>query len=310
MGTPAFAIPSLEALLGAGYAVPGVYCQPDRPAGRGRRLAAPPVKQWAQGRGLRVLQPASLRDEAARSELAAQRPDAIVVAAYGKLLPASVLNIPRRGALNLHPSLLPKYRGASPVQAAILAGDEVTGVSVILLDEGLDSGPVLAQREEAVFSEDTAGSLGERLAMAGAALMAETLGKWLNGELTPAPQGESEATMTPRLSKADGQMVWATSTAKHLARKVRGLSPWPGCYTTWEQRKLKILEADDIEDDEGDPGTVVVAKLAHSSGSALGVATAAGTLILRRLQLEGRRPLEPEAFLAGHPGFVGARLPS
>lgn len=308
MGTPSYAVPVLEALLGAGHRVAGVYTQPDRPAGRGLRPEAPPVKRYALERGLAVFQPQSLRSPGALEELRALAPRAIVVAAYGKFLPPEVLRLPPLGCLNLHPSLLPRHRGPSPVQAAILEGDEVTGVSIILLDEGMDTGPILAQVEEPIRDTDTAATLTERLFNIGARLMVETLERWDRGLLSPTPQDHARATVTRRIAKEDGEMDFSRP-AVYLWRMVRAYQPWPGAYTRWEGRLLKVLEALPLEaQGEAPPGTVVA--LPRGSPAPVGVVAGRGVLALLRLHLEGRRPLPAEEFLRGHPRFIGARLPS
>ena len=225
MGTPAFAVPALGALLEMGCDIAGVYTQPDRRSGRGRRLSAPPVKQAAIERGLPVFQPASLRrDEEARRQIAALEPDLIVVAAYGLFLPAETLVVPSLGALNIHPSLLPRHRGPSPVATAILEGDTATGVTIMQLDEGMDSGPIVAQRETEIGAEETAEDLTSRLFSMGAELLTETIPKWSATETAPTPQDDSEATITRLLRREDGKIDW-TQPAEHISRQVRAYHP-------------------------------------------------------------------------------------
>ncbi|MBI4233022.1 MAG: methionyl-tRNA formyltransferase [Chloroflexi bacterium] len=315
MGTPAFVVPVLEALLGAGHRVVGVYTQQDKPAGRGRQAEAPPVKVYALDKGLPVFQPRSLRRPEAVTELKALAPDAIVVAAYGKLLPPEVLAIPPLGCLNLHPSLLPRHRGPSPVVWTILEGDEETGMTIILLDEGMDTGPLLAQQREPVRPEDTSETLTRHLFQIGAHLVAETLPQWARREIQPVPQDHSRATTTRLLEKEDGLLDFQ-QPAEVLWRKVRAFQPWPGAYTRWHGQLLKVLEALPLPMDtalipgagqEPPPGTVVALRGGHPAPAA--VVAGAGVLGLLRLHLEGKRPVACREFLGGQRGFVGARLP-
>ena len=306
MGTPAFAIPPLEELLAEGYDVVGVYTQPDRPAGRGRSLEAPPVKAFAQERGLDVFQPTSLRNADAHSRLAALAPDVIAIAAYGRILPEEVVNMAPAGCVNVHPSLLPRHRGPSPVAFTILEGDETAGVSIMLLDEGMDSGPVIAQVEEAIHPDDTTESLTDRLFHRGAKLLVECLPPFLQGEIAPRPQDESKATYAPRLAKEDGEIRWELP-AETLWRQVRAYHPWPGAYTRWNGRLLKALEAVPLTGVGADaPGRVVA--LDRDAPAPVGVSTGEGVLGLRRVQLEGRRAVDAADFLKGHEGFVGSTL--
>ena len=301
MGTPVFAVPVAERLLSAGHSVVGVYTQPDRPAGRGRRTAPSPVKEFALREGLPVLQPTRLGTEEAVAELAALGPDAAVVAAYGRLVPAPALCVPRLGFLNMHPSLLPRHRGASPVAGAILAGDEVTGVTVMLLDEGLDTGPVLAQERTAIGAAENARDLTARLFEMGADLMVDALSGYARDAITPRSQDESAATMSARLSREDGRICW-DDPAELIARMVRAYHPWPGAFTSWNGRTLKVLEATAHPDGTGRPGTVAAQE------GAVAIATGDGALIATRLQLEGRRAVSAPEFLAGYPDLAGSVL--
>lgn len=303
MGTPEFAVSVLAALLDAGHEVAAAYCQPDKPAGRGQLLEPPPVKAYAAKRGLSVLQPPTLRSPEAQAELAALKPDAIVVAAYGKLLPPEVLAIPPLGCLNIHPSLVPKYRGPSPVASAILNGDAVTGVTIMKLDEGMDSGPILSQREISIGPDETADTLTMRLFVMGAALLVEALPAVARGEAIFRPQDKTQATLTRKLSKEDGLVDWSRP-AMHIARQVRAYHPWPGTYTQWNRKQLKVIEAvAERAGTDGVPGQVL-----GLSGSGVGVATGEGVLRVARLQEEGRRAVSAKEFLAGHPDFVGVSL--
>ncbi|MCL0029389.1 methionyl-tRNA formyltransferase [Dehalococcoidia bacterium] len=304
MGTPEFSVIILRRLLSSEHEVIAVYSQADKPAGRGRVVRTSPVKQLAREHRLAVFQPKGLRDRAEVVQLANLRPDAIVVAAFGQILPREILNIPEFGCLNVHPSLLPQYRGASPIPSAILAGDDITGVSIMLMDEGMDTGPVLSQRTVSIHGEDTAESLGSRLAQVGADLLIETLPQWFERRLVPQPQKEEEATYTKPLSKSDGEIDW-NLPATELSRRVRAFYPWPGCFTLWQGKVLKILEAVALPPrEEVGPGTVV----SLSAEVPVGVGTGEGILGLHRVQLEGKRPMPAAEFLHGQRTFIGQRL--
>ncbi|MBF8266605.1 MAG: Methionyl-tRNA formyltransferase [Dehalococcoidia bacterium] len=308
MGTPAFAIPPLEELLAGGYEVVGVYAQPDKPAGRGMGMEASPVKVFAQGRGLKVLQPTSLRASVAHQELLSLGPDLMVVAAYGRILPKEVLQIPRWGCVNLHPSLLPRHRGPSPVAYALLEGDETTGVTLILLDEGMDTGPVIAQQEEPVLPQDTAETLTDRLFYRAATLLVRSLPLYFRGELEPQPQDETRASYTSKLTKEEGAIRWELP-AVSLWRQVRAYSPWPGSYTRWRGKLLKVMEAVPLP--WAEPGSLgMVVSLESSAMVPVGVITGEGVLGLKRVQLEGKQAVDATDFLRGHQGFVGSTLPS
>ena len=299
MGTPEFAVPVAKRLLEAGHDLVGVYTQPDRPAGRGKRTSPTPVKRFALERGLAVFQPRSLSGAETWAAMAAMEPDASVVAAYGKLLPRPVLDIPRFGCLNIHPSLLPRHRGASPVAAAILSGDGVTGVTVMLLDEGLDTGPVLAQGQARITRDETADTLTRRLFEMGGDLVVEVLRGLDEGTVLAREQLEEDATMSTRLDREAGRIDWSVP-AEQIALMVRAYHPWPGTFTTWNGRTIKILEASPVPSDWVTPGTVRVAR------GSIEVATGAGGLIVTRLQIEGRRAVSASEFVAGHPGLEGS----
>ncbi len=304
MGTPPFAVPSLEALLNERHEVVTVYTQPDRPAGRGQEVQVSAVKRAALRAGLPVRQPRSLRPAEEASALADLKPDAIVVAAFGLLLPQAVLDIPRLGCANVHPSLLPRYRGPSPIVAPILAGDSETGVTIMLLDAGMDTGPVLVQAREHVHPTDTAATLGARLAQVGARLLVEVLPRLAAGEIKPVPQDNAQASYTQRLKKEDGDLDFAQSAAV-LERRVRAYQPWPGAYTWWRGKQLNVLEASAAPSNTSEaPGLVVAGDgKAHPA-----VVTGAGLLQLLRVQLEGGKPLRADEFLRGHRDFLGSRL--
>jgi methionyl-tRNA formyltransferase len=302
MGTPEFAVPALQVLV-AQHQVVGVVTQPDRRAGRGRKLVAPPVKQVALARGLPVYQPERLTTPEAVDRLAGWQPDVIVVAAFGQLLPAVVLDLPPYGCLNIHGSLLPEYRGAAPIPAAILDGRSVTGVTLMQMDEGLDTGPMLAQAKCAIGASDTTASLTAHLAELGAELLAETLPGWLAGEVAAQPQDDDLATFCQPLRKEDGLLDWRRP-AESLDRQIRACDPWPGAYTTWQGTRLKILQAVPRPDwpVEGELGQV----LALEEG--FGAITGQGLLEIREVQLAGKKPMAAELFARGQRDLVGSLL--
>jgi methionyl-tRNA formyltransferase len=304
MGTPIFACPSLEALLArTDDAVVGVICQPDRPRGRGLAVTAPEVKRLAAARGLPVLQPERLSDPGFAAALRALAPDLIVVAAYGKILPRWILDLPPHGCINVHASLLPRHRGAAPIPWAILAGDATTGVTIMVMNEEMDAGDVLLARAVAIEPEDTAGTLGARLAALGAAALVEAIDGLKVGRLRPTPQPAEGITFAPRLTREQGRLDWSR-TAAELDRVVRAFTPAPGAFTTLAGRLLKVHRArPETHPLAGSPGTIV-----HAGADGIVVATGAGALRLLEVQLEGRRRLAAGAFLAGHPLAVGTCL--
>jgi len=310
MGTPEFAIPSLERLILNQYQVVAVYTQPDKPAGRNRKLVSSPLKLRAVALGLPVVQPGSLREPEAVMQLADFHPDVIVVAAFGQILPRSVLDMPRYGCINIHPSLLPKFRGASPVAAAILAGDEFTGVSIMLMDSGLDSGPVLARAQISISGQDTTGSLAAKLSLIGAWLLQDVLVRWSGGGLTPKPQNETEATYSGPISKEDAEIDWHLP-AMEIWRRVRAFQPWPGCYTRWQGRRLRLIEASPVpwERDLEIGQVVALTPAEESSRAVFGVGTGDGVLGICQVQLEGKRDMSAAEFLRGQRHFIGAVLP-
>jgi len=313
MGTPEFAVTPLEYLVDNGYEVVAVYTQPDRTAGRGRSLVAPPLKKSAAALGLPVMQPASLKGNTVKAELAALRPEVVVVAAFGQLLPRSVLEVPPLGCVNVHPSLLPRYRGTAPVPAAILNGDRFTGVSIMLMDPGLDTGPVLSRAQIAISPLDTTGSLTAKLSLVGAQMLPDVLPRLARGDLVPQPQNDAEATYTNLIQKDAGKVDWRLP-AVELSREVRAFQPWPGCHTTWRGRQLKVIEAVPLGTEvapagEGSlqAGQVVAVKGGRAD---FGVATGNGVLGVLRLQLEGKRPISAAEFVRGQRDFIGSVLPS
>ena len=312
MGTPTFAVPVLETLCGGpAVEVVAVYTPPDRPKGRGREVESTPVKMAALELDLLVLQPTSLRSARVQKELAALRPDVIVVAAYGKLLPSEVLDLPPHGCLNIHPSLLPKYRGPSPVVSTLLDGVGETGVTLMLLDEGMDTGPVVAQEDVALAGDETASTLTEQLFRVGAGLLLKSLPQWTSGTLEAVAQDNSLATVTRKLERADGLADW-NFTAVTLERMKRAFTPWPGLFTNWQGKSLRLLDVAPVDGREAKsdtvlagPGEVVGLDLDETP---LGVGTAEGILGIKSLQLEGRRASSAAEFLRGYPHFPGSVL--
>ncbi len=306
MGTPEFAVPSLEALINNGYQVVAVYTQPDKRAGRGQQIISSPVKQLALSQGLDVVQIEKFKVAGTVEKLAALAPELIVVAAFGLLLPPEVLNLPKLGCLNVHPSLLSWHRGASPVAAAILQGDEKTGVTIMLLDAGMDTGPILNQREVPISDEDTTGSLGVKLSQVGARLLIETLPLWIEGRIKPRPQDDGAASYSKMIKKEDGEIDWRLS-AQELWRRVRAFDPWPGCYARWRDKRLKLVKVLPLYGEKSDePGKVIA--LSPPAPVTVGVQTGDGVLGLMRIQLEGKRELSAEEFMRGQRDFIGSRL--
>lgn len=297
MGSPEFAQPALS-LLAASYEIAGVITQPDRPAGRGRQPKAPPVKLLAKRLGLPVIQPDRLKDPKAMEQLQAWGPDLIVVAAYGQILRPAVLELPRLGCINIHGSLLPRWRGAAPVQAAILNGDNETGVTIMCMDSGVDTGPLLSQESLPILPDDTAGSLGKRMAELGASLLIETLPAYQNGVCIPQPQDDSQATYAPMIKKEDGELDFS-QPAESLARRVRAFNPWPGAYMPWQGQLLKVHTASAALAASSQPGL----RLIHKGLPAIG--TADGLLLLETIQPAGKKPMPGKDFLRGARQWLG-----
>lgn len=289
-GTPEFAAVHLQALLDAGLAPVAVYTQPDRPAGRGQKLMASPVKQLAVAHGIPVHQPATLRDAAAQAELAALAPDLLVVVAYGLILPQAVLDIPKLGCINSHASLLPRWRGAAPIQRAVQAGDAESGVTVMQMEAGLDTGPMLLKVTTPIAAADTGGSLHDRLATLGAAAVVEAIPQLAAGTLHGEVQDDALATYAHKLNKDEARLDWSRPAAE-LERLVRAFNPWPVCHTSLGAAALKVYAAELVEEGQGEgqgaPGTILAA-----SRDGLAVACGAGALRLTRLQLPGGKPLD------------------
>lgn len=292
MGSPDFALQTLSALA-ARYQVVGVVTQPDRPVGRGRtKMKSPPVKELADKLELPVIQPNRLSEPEAMEQLHAWQPDLIVVAAFGQLLRPEVLDLPQHGCINVHASLLPRWRGAAPINAAIREGDTETGITIMKMDPGLDTGPILSQRSIPIGPDETAGSLFSRLAQLGADLLLETLPAYLKGEITPQTQDETLATHASTLERTDGQLDFNKS-AETLARLVRAYDPWPGTYLPWKDTRLKVLKAE--ASNVTSPGIGVF--MIHNDLPSVG--TSGGILILTEVQPAGKRPMSGETFLRG-----------
>ena len=309
-GTPSFAVPTLEALLAAGHEIPLVVSQPDRPVGRSQQLNAPPVKQIAVAAGIRVVQPEKIRNNPEfRAELEATAPDAIVVVAYGRILPPWMLALPRLGCINLHASLLPRYRGAAPIQWAVAMGDAYTGNTTMLLEEGLDTGTILLQQSNDIGPHQTAAELFGVLAQAGAPLVVETLAGLASETIQPRPQSEEGVTFAPILSREDGRMDFASRTARELYNRWRGFQPWPGAFSSLDGKKfivhcMGLPDAENIAaPNDAPPGQIYI----HDHR--MFAACARGTWIeLIEVQLEGKKRMSAADFLRGMPHGLTARL--
>jgi methionyl-tRNA formyltransferase len=301
MGTPDFAVPTLQVLI-EHHEVIGVVTQPDRPAGRSRQLQASPVKRLAQAAGIPVFQPEKIRRPEAVAELRQWTPEVYVVAAFGQILPQAVLDIPPHGSINVHASLLPRWRGAAPIQAAIRAGDAETGITVMKMDAGLDTGPMLSQRAVPIMPDETGQSLHDRLAQVGAELLIETLPGYLSGHLIPQPQPEDGITYASQIKKEDGFINWGLD-AWAIERLVRAFTPWPGTYTFWNGQQLKILSGA-ANEGAGEPGRVI------ETPRGLAVGAGRGLFYPAQVQLAGRKAMPIQAFAIGQPGLVGSLLES
>lgn len=320
MGTPQFAVPALEALvrgaapgvvLPGGYHIATVITRPDKPSGRKQEIVYSPVKQAALAHDLPVWQPGSLKKTENQQALAAYRADLFIVAAFGQILPQAVLDLPRYGTLNIHASLLPKYRGSSPISEAILQGEHTSGVSIMLLDAGIDTGPVLLKRAIPLAEDETTASLTPRLAELGATALLEALPLWVQGQLTPQPQDQAQATYTRMLQKEDGHIDWSRP-AELLARAVRAYLPWPAASTTWRGKSLKILRAipDPAAVSDEAPGHISTSTLTTDGGQrkVLRVATGQGSLLVEQLQLEGKKAMSADEFLRGYASILGEQF--
>ena len=306
-GTPEFAVPSLRMLAGGPHRIAAVYTRADRPVGRGRRMAASPVKAAALELGLPVEQPESLRAPAARDRLAAHRPEIVVTAAYGLILPPEVLAIPPSGCINVHASLLPRWRGAAPVQHALLAGDAETGATIMRMDDGIDTGDVLLARACPIRPDDTAGSLTDRLARIGAEALGEAMAGLAAGRITPRPQDESAATLAPRIRKADALLDWS-GDARDLERRVRAFDPWPAAFTFAGEEPLRILRAEAVAAPDSDPAPPPPGTVVRAGTTGIEVRAGTGRLRVLRLQRPGKRPMDAREFLNGRRLDPGSRL--
>jgi methionyl-tRNA formyltransferase len=303
MGTPDFAVPSLEALIDHGYRVVGVVTQPDRPRGRKRELTPPPVKLTAEVRGISVFQPEKLRDPAAVRTVLAMEPDLVVTAAYGQIVPQAILDAPRHGCINVHASLLPKYRGGAPIHRAVIDGEKETGVTIMKMEPELDAGDILIQRAIPIDDRDHVGTLHDKLSRLGAELLIETLPLLLSGRIRPIPQDERLVTYAPNIRREDEWIDWRRS-AREIYNHVRGLHPWPVASTTWKGTPLKIWWVEWSEKDSGQsPGTVIAV-----GEDGIEVAAGRGTVCIVQLQPAGKKPMKAEEFIRGRRMSVGERL--
>jgi len=303
-GTPRFAVPTLEKLVAAGHSVPLVVTQPDRPRGRGLELVASPMKEAAVRLGIAVDQPAAIKNnEEFRAQLAKLAPDAIIVVGYGRIIPQWMIDLPRFGNLNLHASLLPKYRGAAPIQWAIACGETITGVTTMRIDAGLDTGDILLQRELAILPDDTSETLAPKLAAIGAELMIETLRGLETGDVRPVPQNHSLASLAPILKKEDGRMDFER-TASELLHRLRGFRPWPGAFTVFRSKALQVHGAQKAENKPG-----LLPAVVGVEGSRLLVGCGQGTVLeLIEIQMEGKRRMTAREFINGYRPQTGERL--
>lgn len=300
MGTPDFAVPSLQALIDRGDEICGVFTQPDKPKGRGHKLQAPPVKELAIQHGLPVFQPSTLRDEGVQKVISETAPEAIVVVAYGKLLPTEVLAVPKLGCINVHGSLLPKYRGAAPIQWAVINGEKVTGVTTMYMAEGMDTGDILLKAETEIGPEETSGELFDRLKLMGAQLLTETLYRLEQGDLSGVPQDNAQATMAPMLKKEMSVIDWSRP-AQQIHDQIRGLNPWPTAAAVLDGKRVKLL-ASQVMDGKGMPGTV------HSIDGELIAACGQGMLKITELQAETGKRMSGSSYLLGHVLTEGAKF--
>jgi methionyl-tRNA formyltransferase len=304
MGTPAFAVPALRQLVLSNYDLAAVYTKQDKPTGRGQELSFSAVKSIALEFGLKVMQPCSLKKTEAQAELTALAPDLVIVVAFGQILPKEVLRLPRYGCINIHPSLLPRHRGAAPIVSTILCGDKWSGVSLMQMDEGLDTGPIIAQNHVLVRDDDTAGTLSDKLSLISAQMLVDVLPRLAKGTITQHPQDETQATYFKPMAKEAGEINW-NLPALDIWHQVRAYQPWPSAFTRFNGRIIKIIEAMPRETECTNPvGSVVPLE------RGCGVNTRHGILELRRLQIEGKQVMSATNFLNGQRAFIGAILPS
>lgn len=300
MGSPEFSVPSLKALADV-YPIVGVVTQPDRRAGRGRKIRQSAVKLWSSEHGLQIIQPGRIKNPEAIEQLKDWNPDLIVVAAFGQILPKEVLELPEWGCLNVHASLLPRWRGAAPVQASIFHGDTETGITIMKMDAGLDTGPVLSQCPTPIDPQETGGQLADRLSEIGACLLVETIPSYVEGSIQPIEQDHSKVTHAPMLKKSDGALDF-NLTAEELSRQVRAFEPWPGSFFKWNRKRIVVRKAHQTPGIDETPGKVTQVEELPA------VSTSQGLLVLDILQPAGRKPMMGDAFLRGARGFLGTEL--
>jgi methionyl-tRNA formyltransferase len=300
MGSPQFSVPSLRDLASY-YNLIGVITQPDRPAGRGKTLRPSPVKIAAQDLSLNILQPRRIKDDDSIAQIENLKPDLIVVVAYGQILPKDILDIPTHGCLNIHASLLPRWRGAAPIHAAILHGDEETGISIMLMDVGLDTGPVISQTKVTIQAHETTGDLSDRLSVVGAELIIKILPGYLKGEITPIPQDESMVTYAPLIRKSEGALDF-NKTSDQLSLQIRAFEPWPTSYFYWDDQRIVVKKARSLSGKIIEKGRVILIDPYPA------ITTEDGILVLEEIQPAGRKVMPGDAFLRGSPEFIGANL--
>jgi methionyl-tRNA formyltransferase len=295
MGTPRFALPSLQIIIERAETVIGVVTQPDRPSGRGQKVVMPPVKELAKRHNLPFYQPLKIREQHFIQQVQALSPDLIVVVAFGQILPRALLDIPPHGCINVHASLLPAYRGAAPINWALINGETVTGVTIIILDEGMDTGDILLQQPVAILPDDTSATLHDRLAENGAVLLGEALDELRSNGWKRIPQDHTQATYAPLMKKEDGRIDWSQS-AREIHNQVRGMNPWPGCFTFFRGKLLKIYHTGVLEKNEGAaPG-----KITSVGDDGIEIATGNGALLIQELQIEGKKKMPAAEFIKGH----------
>lgn len=317
MGTPDFSVPVLEALIGSGHEVAAVVTQPDKPKGRGKETAMSPVKETALKHGLPVYQPVRAREASFIDEMRAIKPDVMVVIAFGQILSKELLEVPKYGCVNIHASLLPKYRGAAPIQWAVINGEKETGITTMMMDEGMDTGDMLEKRVIPLDEKETGKSLFDRLSLLGGELILSTLDRLEKGTLVRTPQNHEEATYVKKISKSLGEVDW-TMDGVAIERLIRGLNPWPSAYTWLSGKMLKLWEADVVSEEaesfdgasagSGDGGEKACGQVVSASDSGLKVQTGQGILNITSLQLEGKKRMDTAAFLRGFPVQAGVRL--
>ncbi|HEC49576.1 MAG TPA: methionyl-tRNA formyltransferase [Candidatus Desulfofervidus auxilii] len=302
-GTPEFALPSLKALIETPNEILGVVTQPDRPKGRGRKLTPPPIKVLAQKHNLPIYQPEAVRDKVFLKEVQQLKPDLLVVVAFGQFLPKALLEIPPLGGINVHPSLLPKYRGAAPINWAIINGETITGISIIKVSLQMDSGDILFQKAISIEPDETAGELHDKLATLGAEALLETIRQMQSGTIISIPQDDRLATYAPKLKREDGYIHW-DKPAINIANLIRGLAPFPGAYTYLDGKLLKLFRPKTISTSvEAPPGTIV-----EATHDGLKISTGQGVLLIKEVQLQGKRRLPVKEFIKGHPDLKGKKL--